>query len=295
MSESNTWYNYSQYLNSIYLNITSLEDYLSYFNPSFALKNTTIYSIESNTLEEERVTLTKNIDTWIDNSEPKVVRTIIQPNTLELREGYFNGDYDVKIYCGEISESTPFSSIWEDAIDFPVNTSLIRIKRSTQENESIDNFQIIANPTAGLYIPQTQNGHLAMKYISDGQRSLGDTLYFALESSVSRYYSTAQNSWGTNTTFSVASATRAGGQTTNIIQNINGVVWSNSYPLMSECYIESEDSSDTIIEEFIFDKDITVTQTNFENQNAFVYNINARNITNDEIKKWKDFVKVIIL
>ena len=55
---------------------------------------------------------------------------------------------------------------------------------------------------------------------------------------------------------------------------------------MSECYIETtkRDNSMTI-EEFVFDKNITITQTNFENQNAFVYNINATNINEIETAK----------
>ena len=68
---------------------------------------------------------------------------------------------------------------------------------------------------------------------------------------------------------------------------------------MSECYIETRDKGNTHIyeyEEFIFDKTTNVSLTNIANHGIFTYNINATNITTDEVdNKWNTFVKVFIL
>lgn len=291
-SKANTWKNYSQYLNWADRDISSLEDYLLYFNPGFEIQNTTIYAVETNTtnpitVKPETITIT---ELYSDDN-----KKIVFPHNLSFRGGYFNGKTNVKICFDEALSSHSFSELWEVSKDFPANFSVVRIKRQFGDKDGEENFQLIANPTAGLFIPQMSNNNLVMKYIDDGQRTLGNSLFFALEVGPSRYY-TKEQDWGTNTTFSVANARKNGATTTINIQSKEGVVWSNSYPLMSECYIETtkRDNSMTI-EEFVFDKNITITQTNFENQNAFVYNINATNINEIETAKWNQFVKVIII
>lgn len=298
-TNATTWKNYSQYLNWIDMDISSLEDYLLYFNPGFEIQNTTIYAVKSNTTDEIKIAPKTNV--IIKSVVEDDTKTIIFPHNLSFRGGYFNGRTDVKICFDEnlippSDDDNVSLSLWDSSKDFPANFSVIRIKRQSEDKDGEENFQIIANPTAGLFIPQMSSNKFIMKYVDDGQRTLGSSLFFALEVGPSRYYIKEQY-WRADTTiFSIANARKNETTTTINIQNKEGVVWSNSYPLMSECYIETINTDNTmIVEEFVFDKNITITQTNFENQSAFVYNINATNVDAIETAKWSQFVKVIII
>ena len=173
-----TWHNYSQYLNWIDDDISSLSHYINYFNPSFQVENTTIYSVSSNTLQETQV-LWKS-EGVVEYANDSTGRILIYAAHLKLREGYFNGGDDVRVYF-QHKPNRNFTYDWMDAIELPINSSVIRMRRSSLEDSSEEDFQIIAQPTAGLYTIQTQENALVMSFVSDGQRSLGSSLYFSIE------------------------------------------------------------------------------------------------------------------
>ena len=98
------------------------------------------------------------------------------------------------------------------SVSFPVNSSIIRILREGEQNDSEDSFQIITQPTAGIYTLQIQGGTtenpdtvLVGSFVGDGQRTIGSELFFAIENGGSRYYSTSELSWGATESFEALS------------------------------------------------------------------------------------------
>ena len=169
------------------------------------------------------------------------------------------------------------------------------------ETKNINHYQFMALPIAALYLPNSIANGLRFQYIKNGQSVLGENITFTLEFAPGRYFHTNvenSNKWLSNAT----SYTTQGANWENssavmskIIENFDGQIWTNSYPLMHECLIYDTSYSDYPTEEFIFDQEFSTENINIANHATVLYNINAKNISSSETANWNEFVRVFIL
>lgn len=196
-----------------------------------------------------------------------------------------------KLY--EIPQSTVmFAKKW-------VHQGLLQV--NNEETKDINHYQFMALPIAALYLPNSIANGLRFQYIKNGQSVLGENIGFTLEFAPSRYFHTnVENSskWLNNATLYTtqgANWENSSAAMSKIIENCDGQVWTNSYPLMHECLIYDKSYSDYPTEEFIFDQEFSTENVNIANHATVLYNINAKNINSNETANWNEFVRVFIL
>lgn len=195
-----------------------------------------------------------------------------------------------KLY--EIPQSTVmFAKKW-------VHQDLLQI--NTEETKDINHYQFMALPVAALYLPNSISNGLRFQYIKNGQSVLGENISFTIEFAPGRYFHTSDkdsSKWlnGTLYTTQGASWENSLAAMDKIIENKNGQVWTNSYPLMHECLIYDQNYSEYPTEEFIFDQEFSTENINIANHATVLYNINAKNIDSSETTNWNNFVRVFIL
>ena len=195
-----------------------------------------------------------------------------------------------KLY--EIPQSTVmFAKKW-------VHQGLLQV--NNEETKDINHYQFMALPIAALYLPNSIANGLRFQYIKNGQSVLGENIGFTLEFAPSRYfYTDDKNSskWSNGTLYTTQGANweNSSSAMSKIIENCDGQVWTNSYPLMHECLIYDTSYSDYPTEEFIFDQEFSTENINIANHATVLYNINAKNINSNETANWNEFVRVFIL
>ena len=157
----------------------------------------------------------------------------------------------------------------------------------------------MALPIAALYLPNSIANGLRFQYIKNGQSVLGENIGFTLEFAPGRYFHTSveSNKWSNGTLYTTQGAnwSNSSASMSKIIENCDGQVWTNSYPLMHECLIYDTSYSDYPTEEFIFDQEFSTENVNIANHATVLYNINAKNINLNETANWNEFVRVFIL
>ena len=212
-------------------------------------------------------------------------------NTTTLDDAIAAAIADGKLY--EIPRSTVmFAKKW-------VHQGLLQ--PNNIETKDINHYQFMALPIAALYLPNSVANGLRFQYIKNGQSVLGENITFTLEFAPGRYFHTdVENSskWLSNAvsyTTQGANWVNTSATMNKIIENIDGQVWTNSYPLMHECLIYDTNYSDYPTEEFIFDQEFSTKNINIANHATVLYNINAKNISSDETANWNEFVRVFIL
>ena len=172
---------------------------------------------------------------------------------------------------------------------------------NNEETKNINHYQFMALPIAALYLPNSIANGLRFQYIKNGQSVLGENIGFTLEFAPGRYFHTnVENSskWLNNATLYTtqgANWSNSSASMSKIIENCDGQVWTNSYPLMHECLIYDTSYSDYPTEEFIFDQEFSTENVNIANHATVLYNINAKNINSNETANWNEFVRVFIL
>ena len=196
-----------------------------------------------------------------------------------------------KLY--EIPQSTVmFAKKW-------VHQGLLQV--NNEETKDINHYQFIALPIAALYLPNSIVNGLRFQYIKNGQSVLGENIVFTLEFAPGRYFHTNVENlskWLNNATLYTtqgANWENSSAAMSKIIENCDGQVWTNSYPLMHECLIYDTSYSDYPTEEFIFDQEFSTENVNIANHATVLYNINAKNINSNETANWNEFVRVFIL
>ena len=169
------------------------------------------------------------------------------------------------------------------------------------ETKDINHYQFMALPIAALYLPNSIANGLRFQYIKNGQSVLGENITFTLEFAPGRYFHTdVENSsrWLNNATLYTtqgANWSNSSAEMNKIIENFDGQVWTNSYPLMHECLIYDQNPLHYPTEEFIFDQEFSTENINIANHATVLYNINAKNISSSETANWNNFVRVFIL
>ena len=207
-------------------------------------------------------------------------------DTTTLEEAIAAG----KLY--EIPQSTVmFAKKW-------VHQGLLQV--NNEETKDINHYQFMALPIAALYLPNSIANGLRFQYIKNGQSVLGENIGFTLEFAPGRYFHTdVENSskWSNGTLYTTQGANweNSSASMSKIIENYDGQVWTNSYPLMHECLIYDTKYSDYPTEEFIFDQEFSTENINIANHATVLYNINAKNINSNETANWNEFVRVFIL
>ena len=175
------------------------------------------------------------------------------------------------------------------------------LQTNNEETKNINHYQFMALPIAALYLPNSIANGLRFQYIKNGQSVLGENIGFTLEFAPGRYfYTNVENSskWLNNATLYTtqgANWENSSAAMSKIIENCDGQVWTNSYPLMHECLIYDTSYSDYPTEEFIFDQEFSTENVNIANHATVLYNINAKNINSNETANWNEFVRVFIL
>lgn len=222
--------------------------------------------------------------------------TLEEPTKDKHFYTFNNTTLDAAIAAGklyEIPQSTVmFAKKWIHQGLFQVNN---------EETKDINHYQFMALPIAALYLPNSIANGLRFQYIKNGQSVLGENIGFTLEFAPGRYFHTnVENSskWLSNATLYTtqgANWSNSSAAMSKIIENFDGQVWTNSYPLMHECLIYDKKYSEYPTEEFIFDQEFSTENVNIANHATVLYNINAKNINSNETANWNEFVRVFIL
>lgn len=328
-----TWSNWSNYLFWLDNSINSLEDYLNYFNPNFFILNETISYNPSNTWKEETYDIRNTSKCWYLFGTTNEPMYFCLPGNLKWRQGIVNPN--VKAYACLDTSCFTKTPIKDDAVTleestegkyfYTLNTTLddaiaagklYEIPQSTvmfakkwvhqglsqvnnEETKNINHYQFMALPIAALYLPNSIANGLRFQYIKNGQSVLGENIGFTLEFAPGRYFHTNVESskWSNGTLYTTQGAnwSNSSAAMSKIIENCDGQVWTNSYPLMHECLIYDTRYSDYPTEEFIFDQEFSTENVNIANHATVLYNINAKNINSNETANWNEFVRVFIL
>ena len=332
--KTTTWRNWSNYLFWLDNSINSLEDYLNYFNPNFFILNETISYNPSNTWKEKTYKIGKTSKCWYLFGPTNEPMYFCLPGNLKWRQGIVNPNVkayaclDTSCFIEiptqnnavTLEESTKekhfytLNTTLEEAIaagklyEIPQSTIMFAKKWvhqglsqvNNEETKNINHYQFMALPIAALYLPNSIANGLRFQYIKNGQSVLGENIAFTLEFAPGRYFHTdAKNSskWSNGTLYTTQGANweNSSASMSKIIENYDGQVWTNSYPLMHECLIYDTSYSDYPTEEFIFDQEFSTENANIANHATVLYNINAKNINSNETANWNEFVRVFIL
>ena len=332
--KTSTWRNWSNYLFWLDNSINSLEDYLNYFNPNFFILNEAVSYNPSNTWKEERYEIGDTSKCWYLFGTTNKPMYFCLPGNLKWRQGIVNPNMKayacldtscftetpIKNYAVTLEESTEGKHFYtfsnttlEEAIaagklyEIPQSTVMFAKKWvhqglsqvNNEETKDINHYQFMALPIAALYLPNSIANGLRFQYIKNGQSVLGENIGFTLEFAPGRYFHTNvanSSKWSNGTLYTTQGANweNSSAAMSKIIENFNGQVWTNSYPLMHECLIHETDNSYPT-EEFIFDQEFSTENINIANHATVLYNINAKNINSNETANWNEFVRVFIL
>ena len=328
-----TWRNWSNYLFWLDNSINSLEDYLNYFNPNFFILNETVSYNPSNTWKEETYQIGDTSKCWYLFGTTNKPMYFCLPGNLKWRQGIVNPNVKayacldtscftetpIKNYAVTLEEPTEGKHFYtlngttlENAIatgklyEIPQSTVMFAKKWvhqglsqvNNEETKDINHYQFMALPIAALYLPNSIANGLRFQYIKNGQSVLGENIAFTLEFAPGRYFHTNVESskWSNGTLYTTQGAnwSNSSASMSKIIENCDGKVWTNSYPLMHECLIHETDNSYPT-EEFVFDQEFSTENINIANHATVFYNINAKNINSNETANWNEFVRVFIL
>ena len=329
-----TWRNWSNYLFWLDNSINSLQDYLDYFNPNFFILNETVSYNPSNTWKEETYDIRNTSKCWYLFGTTNEPMYFCLPGNLKWRQGIVNPNVkayacldtscftetpikDNAVTLEESTEGKHFYEFNSTTLDNAITTGkLYEIPQSTvmfakkwvhqgllqvnnEETKNINHYQFMALPIAALYLPNSIANGLRFQYIKNGQSVLGENIGFTLEFAPGRYFHTNVESskWSNGTLYTTQGANweNSSASMSKIIENFDGQVWTNSYPLMHECLIYDKKYSEYPTEEFIFDQEFSTENVNIANHATVLYNINAKNINSNETTNWNEFVRVFIL
>ena len=333
--KTSTWYNWSNYLFWLDNSINSLEDYLNYFNPNFFILNEAVSYNPSNTWKEETYNIGRTSKCWYLFGTTNDPMYFCLPGNLKWRQGIVNPNVKAyacldtscftetptqnnAVTLEEPTEEKHFytfnDTTLEEAIDagklyeIPQSTVMFAkkwvhqglLQVNNEETKNINHYQFMALPIAALYLPNSIANGLRFQYIKNGQSVLGENIGFTLEFAPGRYFHTnVENSskWSNGKLYTTQGANweNSSAAMSKIIENCDGQVWTNSYPLMHECLIYDTSYSDYPTEEFIFDQEFSTENINIANHATVLYNINAKNINSNETTNWNNFVRVFIL
>lgn len=292
--KDNQWINRSEYLLWLNNNITSLQDYLNYFNPNYKLYNNSMNIINSKDWTEKNILP-------IDNNN--INGQFISLHNLNWREGYYNDKEDVYLIINkdeyEKKQNNEINSLIQQGIikPFAPQSSVFVSRWRHDVNDKLntpDSFIQIAQPSAAFYMPFANNGGIAFTLLPNAQRTAGTNFIFGFTSSPIRYIlNPKKNSWSTGIQYTIENFIPMDEKIVNI-QSVEGIIW-NGNPLMHECYLTQEKDNSHDYEEFVFDQEFSTSLTNVASQAITKYNIITKNITETETTKWQDTVHVLLL
>lgn len=312
---TNTWANYSNYLNWTYEQIQSWEDYLYYFKPDFNILNESMTVLNAISLKEEKTIPSKSNPEWkykiiSTNDDGTTTTTEVYcyfPSELNFREGYLNTR--AESYLCYFSPPDAFRDFtterevtiskdqWEKLIDegkitsFPISRVIFANKWRHQgvqhaaniEGFNKDNYIMISKPTSVWYLPQSGKNQLSFDYQKNAMEVSGSYIHFALEFFPIRYILNSEYSaWGPQTkTYSIYAAVWDSATSltrTTILSNKIGGLWTNSYPLMHTLELRTNNATNNnlvAIEDFITDDTFFAEKVNVLNHNTAVYHIST--------------------
>lgn len=333
--KTSTWYNWSNYLFWLDNSINSLEDYLNYFNPNFYILNEVVSYNPSNNWKEHIYNIRNTSKCWYLFGTINEPMYFCLPGNLKWRQGIVNPNVKAyacldtscfteipiknhAVTLEEPIEEKHFYTFNNTTLENAISSGkLYEIPRSTVmfakkwvhqgllqpnniETKDINHYQFMALPIAALYLPNSIANGLRFQYIKNGQSVLGENIGFTLEFAPGRYFHTNvanSSKWSNGTLYTTQGANweNSSAAMSKIIENCDGQVWTNSYPLMHECLIYDQNPLHYPTEEFIFDQEFSTDNINIANHATVLYNINAKNISSNETANWGKFVRVFIL
>lgn len=327
-----TWNNWSNYLFWSSNSIDSIQDYLDYFNPNFYILNETLSYNPSNTWIKKDYDIKDTEKCWYAFGAEEDKTYFCIPGNLRWRQGILNPNvnayacldtscFEEEINIGDaisldeapkkyyqLSTSTDLKTAIAENKMYKIPSSTVIFAKqwvnnglfqyNNDQTKDINHYQFISLPIAALFLPNNISKGFSFKYIENGQTVLGENISFAFEFFPARYFHTdnTSNKWSNNAisyTTQGAIWSKPTAPIQKIIENINGQVWTNSYPLMHECRIKTTNEYAT--EEFIVDNDFNIQNINIANHATVLYTINTRNISQEETSNWNNFVRVFIL
>ena len=318
----NTWINYSNYLAWLDMNIESLKDYLSYFNPDYKILNEDLSYISSaNWLEyTEKATSTHDnvfYDLSITNDGVPVKEVkICFLYQLKWREGIFNPynnayaclDPSIIPYSGNIKYTITqdkFRNAISNNIIKPINISNTIISKkwthsglqdddSNSEKHKWNNYIDIAKSQPNIYSVSTANKSMKFEIIDSINSSFISNYSFSLEILPNRYIiSDSSSKWnkGSNT-WSITGAIWDTPQSSVIPQvyTKTNSIWTNNYPLLHELYVKNNDWN----EQFFCDDLCSTNSINIALHNTAQYTIKINTEDPEYTLNWDNvYVKII--
>lgn len=300
------WHNYSSFLNWLDKDITSIQQYINVFNPNYKILNESYSVLNSNTLQE--TTIKPNNENYWDGVEVDgEIKKCYFPENLKFREGYFN-EHDESYLCFLTdSEKVVIKEMWNNFIEegkiikFPLSYIIFSLQSPNgvfpnKQNFNINNYLLFSKPNSSWYLPSGGENSIQFKFIENAMFTTGSNINFNLELQPTRFFITQDKAkkwisggnmwsltagvWASNT-----------GKVTINISNLEGNMWTNSFPLMHKIMIKQG----TQYESFITEDYSTTKLANVANHQTTRYNINIDNIENEETKDWEDLLQILIL
>ena len=319
----NTWINYSNYLAWLDMNIESLKDYLSYFNPDYKILNEDLSYISSaNWLEyTEKATSTHDnvfYDLSITNDGVPVKEVkICFLYQLKWREGIFNPynnaytclDPSIIPYSGNIKYTITqdkFRNAISNNTIKPINISNTILSKkwthrgiqdSDNSKEKLDwkNYIDIAKSKPNIYSVTTLNNNMIFEVIDSLNSSFISNYSFTLELLPNRYIISNENSkWVKGNNFiSITGAIWNSPESQAIpkVYTKTHSIWTNNYPLLHELYVINNEG---IHEQFFCDDLCSTNSVNIALHNTAEYVITMDTDNLDYTSNWNNvYVKII--
>ena len=261
-SVKKTWHNYSNYLNWLYSDIQSIEDYLQMFNPDFSIVNESLHVIQSKNWKYGTIAELENWRTnYLDNSNNLLAYK------LKFRQGYYaSGQIGVKLN--------------ENSTSADITLASGQVLFATRKNWTDSSYIVMSQPLAALYLPQNIENGLKYTIIPNGQSVVGTNIIFSLEFFPCRYFLKDQGdqTWGPIEDWNATGAYWSTQDDQNPrfhILSTNKNVWNDSFPLMHKTYLKTGNKTFARMEEFIFDQSFNSEKINIANHFTAGYNINT--------------------
>ena len=277
------FHNWSNYLNWIDYEITSIQDYLNNFNQNFRIKNQALNVINSKNWTEDKQPPSVNSFNFYTENDIKY----FLPYELRFREGVFIPEEGIFMYMGDINGSQTL----DQSLLKPIESGKVVFAKKSGLNMSTaswDDFLIISQPMGGFYLPQSGANNISFSFVADGFSKFGSMLLFSVENIPGRYFITNESNslWVHNSTqwgLSAAYWSTPNSSAQINICNSSGGIWTNSYPILHETVVVSDDSS---VEHVFLDSSFKTQEIKISSHLTTQYSINRENAIQFPMKIW---------
>ena len=257
--KSKTWHNYSNYLNWLSLDILSIQDYLSYFNPDFRIINEDLYGVSSRDWKSTIIRHPSTSNIIGNDLKISVENLLYRQGVKATKEGFYFEIGDTRINL-EVSQTV---------------FSMKHAEVHPDSSKDLSSYLVISHPQSGVYTMTSSEDAVKFNYYSSGLRELGMYFPMVFETTPSRYFINPNDAiWkAQSSNFQLQNARlNSEGAIEPLVQNKINQAWTNSYPLMHRCYYIENDH----YEDIVFDHGVFTEIREVEKHATVFYNLNAK-------------------